>query len=46
MGMRPDMKIDFVPIGLNISGTQVVITSGYSDYGIACDDITGVGTAG
>lgn len=35
-------KIDFVPIGLNISGTQVVITSGYSDYGIACDDITGV----
>ena len=35
-------KIDFVPIGLNISGTQVVITSGYSDYGIAYDDITGV----
>lgn len=35
-------KIDFVPIELNISGTQVVITSGYSDYGIACEDITGV----
>lgn len=35
-------KIDFVPIELNISGTQVVITSGYSDYGIACADITGV----
>ena len=35
-------KIDFVPIELNISGKQVVITSGYSDYGIACDDITGV----
>lgn len=35
-------KIDFVPIELNISGTQVLITSGYSDYGIACADITGV----
>ena len=35
-------KIDFVPIELNISGKQVVITSGYSDYGIACADITGV----
>ena len=35
-------KIDFVPIELNISGTQVLITSGYSDYDIAYDDITGV----
>ena len=35
-------KIDFVPIELNISGTQVLITSGYSDYGIACADITGM----
>ena len=35
-------KIDFVPIELNTSGTQVEITSGYSDYDIAYDDITGV----
>lgn len=35
-------KIDFVPIELNMSGTQVEITSGYSDYDIAYGDITGV----
>ena len=35
-------KIDFVPIELNTSDTQVEITSGYSDYDIAYDDITGV----
>lgn len=35
-------KIDFVPIELNTSDTQVEITSGYSDYEIDYDDITGV----
>ena len=35
-------KIDFVPIEVNPTGTQVEITSGYSDYEIAYDDITGV----
>ena len=35
-------KIDFVPIGVNVSEDQVEITSGYSDYVIDCDDITGV----
>ena len=34
-------KIDFVPIGVNLTGTQVEITSGYSDYDIAYDEITG-----
>ena len=35
-------KNDFVPIGVNVSEDQVEITSGYSDYVIDCDDITGV----
>ena len=35
-------KIDFVPIEVNPTGTQLEITSGYSDYEIAYDDITGV----
>lgn len=35
-------KIDFVPIEVNPTGTQVEITSGYSDYDISYDDITGV----
>ena len=34
-------KIDFVPIGVNLTGTQVEITSRYSDYDIAYDEITG-----
>ena len=35
-------KIDFVPIEVDPTGTKVEITSGYSDYDIAYDDITGV----